>query len=165
MKEMSKKATQEAFAGESMAHIKYLIFSEVAKKEGYANIARLFRAISYAEFIHAKNHAKNIGIIKNTKENLMEAIKGEKFEVDEMYPVYLQTARMQGEKMAERAFHYAVEAEKIHAAMYEDAMKMAEEGKDIEIGEIYICPICGYTHIGKVNECPVCGYKGDFEKF
>ena len=165
MKKMTEKAVNEAFAGESMAHMKYLIFSDIAEKEGYKNIARLFRAIAYAEFIHARNHARNLGLIGDTTDNLIEAINGESFEVNEMYPVYMETAKIQDEKNAVRAFHYALEAEKIHAAMYEDAKKMAEEEKDIEIGEIYICPVCGYTHIGKVEKCPVCGYKGEFEKF
>ena len=72
MREMTKKAINEAFAGESMAHMKYLIFSEIAEEEGYPNIARLFKAIAYAEFVHAKNHAKNLEIIKETYDNLRQ---------------------------------------------------------------------------------------------
>jgi len=165
MKKMVEKALHEAFAGESMAHMKYLIYASMAEKEGYKNIARLFKAIAYAEFVHAKNHAKALGMIKDTKENLMDAIKGELFEVEEMYPVYGEIAKMQKESNAIKSFHYAMEAEKIHAAMYEDAKKSIENEKDIEMEEIYICPICGYTHIGSVEKCPVCGYDGRFEKF
>jgi len=138
MKEMTKKALQEAFAGESMAHMKYLIFADIAEKEGYNNIARLFKAIAYAEKVHATNHAKVLSMIKGTKENLMEAIKGELFEVEEMYPVYSQIAKMQEERMATKSFHYAMEAEKIHAAMYKDAEEMVRDRKDIDIGTIYI---------------------------
>jgi len=61
MRKMTEKSLKEAFAGESMAHMKYLIFSEVAEREGYSNVARLFKAIAYAEFVHAKNHAKKSG--------------------------------------------------------------------------------------------------------
>jgi len=60
MKKMTEKSLNEAFAGESMAHMKYLIFSEIAENEGFPNIARLFRAIAYAEQVHATNHAKNL---------------------------------------------------------------------------------------------------------
>ncbi len=162
---MVEKALRDAFAGESMAHMRYLIYASIAEKGGYNNIARLFKAIAYAEKVHATNHAKALGIIGNTKENLMEAIKGELFEVEEMYPVYSQTAKMQNERMAEKAFHYAMEAEKIHATMYEDAEKSIENNKDIDIDTIYICPICGHTHIGVIDKCPVCGYDGEFEKF
>ena len=165
MKKMVEKALQEAFAGESMAHMKYLIYASIAEKDGYKNMARLFKAIAYAELVHATNHAKALGMIKDTKENLMNAIKGELFEVEEMYPVYSEIAKMQNESNAIKAFHYAMEAEKIHATMYEDAKKSIENNKDIDIGMIYICPICGHTHIGFIEECPICGYKGEFEKF
>lgn len=165
MKEMTGRALKDAFAGESMAHMKYLIYSEIAEKEGYKNIARLFRAIAYAEFVHARNHAKALGLVGSSSENLSNAIKGETFEVEEMYPVYLETARLQQEKRAENSFHYAIEAEKIHIDMYKEAKKNVDGNNDGRDDEIYICPVCGYTHVGKVDTCPVCGYKGEFEKF
>ncbi len=167
MKKMTEKALNEAFAGESMAHMKYLIFSEIAEREGYKNIARMFKAIAYAEQIHATNHARNLGLINKTTENLQSGIDGENFEVEEMYPVYKKTAELQGEKGAELSTHYALEAEKIHREMYKDAKKTAEKGKDIEISEVYICPICGYTHIGiPPDKCPICGAPKDkFKKF
>ena len=42
---------------------------------------------------------------------------------------YLAVAEEQGEKGAKRSMHFAVEAEKIHAAMYADAKKAAEAAK------------------------------------
>ena len=138
MKKMSEKSLQEAFAGESMAHMKYLIFSEEAEKKGYKNLARLFKAIAYAEFVHARNHAKEIGIVGDTVENIKAAIEGETFEVEEMYPAYNAIAELQGEEGAKKSIHYAVEAEKIHAEMYRKAEEMAKQGKDVEIKEIYV---------------------------
>ena len=145
MKKPTEKVMHDAFSGEGMAHMKYLIYASIAEKEDYKNVARLFKAIAYAELVHATNHARNLGIIGDTDKNLEEAIKGELFEVDEMYPAYMQIAKMQGEKMAEKAFHYAFEAEKIHVTMYEDTKKSIENGRDIDIEEVYICPICGAT--------------------
>lgn len=166
MKKMSEKASLEAFQGESMAHMKYNIYADVAEKEGYPNIARMFRAIAYAEQVHASNHARNLGYVSRTEENLSDAINGENFEVEEMYPSYMLTAEMQKEDGAKRAFHYALEAEKIHAKMYGDAKEMAKEGRDAGGESIYICPTCGYTHMGsEPDSCPVCGYKGEFRKF
>jgi len=110
MKKMTEKFLNEAFAGESMAHMKYQIFSEIAEKEGFSNIARLFKAISYAEQVHATNHFRNLGNIGKTSENLQSGIDGETFEVEEMYPVYNNTAKLQGEKGAEISTHYALEA-------------------------------------------------------
>ena len=160
MGEMTKDNLKAAFAGESQAHIKYLAFSAQAEKEGKPNIARLFKAIAYAEQVHAINHLKELGGIGNTAANLGAAIDGENFEVDEMYEAYLAVAERQGEKGAKRSMTYAVEAEKIHAEMYSDAKKTAEAGDDIAIGEVYICPVCGFTHIGEPpDRCPVCNAK------
>lgn len=167
MKKMTEKALAEAFAGESMANVKYNIFSNVAEKEGLPNVARLFRAIAYAEQVHATNHAQNLGYIKKTVDNLQTAIDGETFEVDEMYPAYDAVATLQDEKGAERSILYAREAEKIHANFYQDAKNSVAKGKDIKIGSVYICPVCGYTHIGDPpDNCPVCNVKKDkFVKF
>ncbi|NPV00570.1 MAG: rubrerythrin family protein [Brevinematales bacterium] len=163
MKEMTKKSLGEAFAGESMAHMKYLNFSETAKKEGFANVARLFQAIAYAEQVHASNHAKNLGYVNKTAENLDAAMGGENFEVEEMYPAYDAIAKLQKEDGAIKSIHYAIEAEKIHYDYYKQAKSHVEKGKDWEIGKVYICPICGYTHIGEdvPDECPVCQAKKD----
>jgi rubrerythrin len=164
MKEMTKENLKAAFAGESQAHMKYLAFAAKAEKEGKSNIARLFQAIAYAELVHATNHLKELGGIGNTVDNLAAAIDGENFEVDEMYTAYLAVAEVQGEKGAKRSMHFAIEAEKIHAEMYGDAKTKAEAGEDIEIGKVYICPVCGFTHIGEPpDRCSVCKVKG--EKF
>ena len=167
MHKMTEENLKAAFAGESQAYMKYLIFSDVAEKEGKINIARLFKAISYAEQVHASNHLKVLRGINKTSENLAAAIAGETFEVEEMYPAYNGQAKLQGEKEAEKSTHYALEAEKIHARMYEKAREQALHDKDIELDEVYICPVCGYTHEGQSPEyCPVCGIKKElFKKF
>ncbi len=167
MKKMTEKALHDSFAGESMAHMKYIVFSEIAEKEGFPNVARLFKAIAYAEQVHATNHARNLGLLKKTVDNLQEAIDGETFEIEEMYPAYKAIAEVQEENGAKRSMDFALQAEKIHAELYSQAKKEVSEGKDIEIGEIYICPVCGYTHIGTPPEkCPVCGVPSSkFKKF
>jgi rubrerythrin len=160
MQEMTKENLKAAFAGESQAHMKYLAFSAKAEKEGKPNIARLFQAIAYAEQVHAINHLKELGAIGDTVANLDSAIQGENFEVEEMYAAYLAVAQVQAEPGAERSMHYAIEAEKIHAEMYGSAKEAAEDGEDIEIGKVYICPVCGFTHIGEPpDRCPVCNLK------
>jgi rubrerythrin len=160
MKEMTKENLGAALAGESQAHIKYLSFAAKAEKEGKANIARLFQAIAYAEQVHAMNHLKELGGVGDTVANLQAAINGENFEVDEMYAAYLVVAEEQGEKGAQRTMTYALEAEKIHSQMYGDAKKAAELGQDIDMAEVYVCPVCGFTHIGEPpDRCPVCNTK------
>lgn len=167
MRRMTEKNLRDAYAGESQAHMKYLIFAQKAEEEGKPNIARLFRAIAFAEQVHATNHFKTLGDLDSTIENLQVAMDGENFEVEEMYPAYDAVAKLQGEKGAIRSIHYAIEAEKIHAAMYTEARQAAKEGKDIEIETMYICPVCGYTAENEAPEiCPVCGVaKEKFVRF
>jgi rubrerythrin len=165
MHEMTKEFLKAAFAGESMAHMRYLIFAEKAEKDGMPNLARLFRAIAYAEQVHATNHYRELGNIKDVAGNLDACIDGEHFEVNEMYPVYNHAADFQGEKGAVRSTHFALEAEKIHERMYTDAKRVATSGKDPSIETIHICPVCGYTVEGEAPEfCPVCGAKREIFK-
>lgn len=158
MRKMTDENLRAAFAGESRAHMRYLIFARKAEEEGFRNVARLFRAIAYAEQVHAANHFKTLGELKSTADNLQAAIGGETFEVEEMYPAYNAVAELQGEKGAQRSIRFALEAEKIHAGLYKKAKEAVEAGKDLEIGRIYICDVCGYTGEGDPpDRCPICG--------
>jgi hypothetical protein len=84
-------------------------------------VARLFRAIAYAERVHATNHLRELGGIGDTVANLAPAMGGENHENTEMYPAFDAVARLQAEKRAMRSIRYALEAEKIHEVMYREA--------------------------------------------
>lgn len=166
-KTMTTRFLEDAFAGESQAHMRYQLFADIADKQDMPNIARLFRAVAYAELVHARNHYKVLGEMGDTEDNLETAVDGETFEIEEMYPVYKQTAAMQGDEQAERATHYALEAEKIHAELYRRAKEAAAEGDDLDLATVSICPVCGHTVVGEVPDCcPICGAKGErFTRF
>lgn len=156
MHSMTQANLEAAFAGESQAHMKYKIFADQAEEEGFPEIARLFRAISFAEQVHAANHFRQLHGAGTTAENLQAGIDGENYENTEMYPSFFAVAKEQGEKGAMVSIHYALEAEKIHEAMYGDAKKLVESGQDRDGLPVYICPVCGYTVIGEPPEvCPV----------
>lgn len=167
MHQMTQDNLKSAFAGESQAHMKYQIFADKAEEEGFNNMARLFRAIAFAERVHATNHLHTLNGINLTVNNLDVAMEGERFEVNEMYPAYKAVADLQDEKKAQQSIRYALEAEKIHEALYAEAKEAAKAGKDIDIRDIYICPVCGHTVVGKAPErCPICGVLGErFKKF
>jgi len=149
-----------AFAGESQANRKYLAFAKQAEKDGFPQIAKLFRAAAEAETVHAHAHLKVMGGIKSTKENIAAAIEGEHYEFSKMYPEFLEAAKKDGNKQAERSFNYANEVEKIHHKLYTAAAAAAEKGKDLEKKEIHVCPVCGMTMEGDApDECPVCKAK------
>lgn len=160
---MSTKTEQflkEAFAGESQANRRYLAFAIKAEQEGYPQVARLFRAAAEAETIHAHNHLRALKGIRSTKENLEEAIAGETHEFKKMYPEMIEAAKQEGNKEAERTFHYANEVEKIHAGLYQNLLNNL--GKTQENFPYYVCPVCGYTAEKEPpGACPICGAKGE----
>ena len=148
---------KEAFAGESQANQKYRAFAKKAEKEGFPNIAKLFLTAAEAERIHAEGHLNALEGVGSTTENLKAAIEGETYEFTEMYPPMLELAENENHK-AKRMFGYAVKAEEVHAQLYKMALQAAEQGKDLDIGEIYLCPVCGHIEFGKPeNNCPICG--------
>ena len=153
---------KEAFSGESQANQKYQAFAKKAEQEGFANVARFFRTAAEAERIHAEGHLKAMEVIGSTAENLQAAIDGETYEFTEMYPPMLEQAEIDDHK-AKRMFKYAVEAEAVHAKLYQLALDAVQQGKDLDV-DFYLCPICGYIEFGQPSDpCPICGTKP--EKF
>ncbi|OGN94498.1 MAG: rubrerythrin [Chloroflexi bacterium RBG_13_50_10] len=149
---------QEAFAGESQASRKYLYFAEKADEEGLKQIARLFRAASDAETVHARNHLKVMQGIKSTSDNLKTAIGGEHYEFTRMYPDFMKQAEAEGNKKANDTFYLANKVEQIHHGLYQTALTMLEKGQDMADKPIYVCQYCGNTVEGEPpDKCPICG--------
>lgn len=147
----------KAFAGESQANRKYLAFAKRAEAEGYIQIAKLFRAAAEAETVHAHNHLRIMGGIKNTKENILEAIDGETYEFKHMYPEFLEIAAEEGENQASWSFNIANEVEKIHASLYQKASAALRNDSDLEVVDYYVCGVCGNTVEGNPpDKCPIC---------
>ncbi|AAM72556.1 MAG TPA: rubrerythrin family protein [Chlorobaculum sp.] len=150
---------KNAFAGESQAFMKYTTFAEKAEKEGFKNVAKLFRTTAQAERIHAQGHLAADDAIGSTAENLETAIGGETYEHNEMYPPMFEQAVAEGHK-AKRMFGFAVEAEKVHAALYRKALEAVKAGQDLAETEIWLCPVCGHIELGAPPEhCPICNVK------
>jgi rubrerythrin len=157
----TKDNLKEAFAGESQANQKYRAFAKKAERDGFPNIAKLFRTTAEAERIHAEGHLFSLEGIGTTAENLKAAIDGETYEYTEMYPPMYDQAVAEDHK-AKRIFKYALDAEKVHAELYKIALQAVEQGKDIDVEEIYLCPGCGHIHFGKpTDKCPICGAAPD----
>jgi rubrerythrin len=146
---------KEAFAGESQANRKYLAFAKKADEEGYAQVARLFRAAADAETVHAHAHLRVLGGINGTADNLTEAIGGETHEFKSMYPKMIEEAKAEGNSAAEMSFSNANAVEEIHAGLYQKALDSLGSN---EATDYYVCQVCGNTVEGEAPErCPICG--------
>ncbi len=147
-----------AFAGESQANRKYLAYSKKAKAEGKNNAAKLFQVASDAETLHALKEFELAGKIGSTGENLKDAIEGETYEYQDMYPEFLKAAKEEGNKAAVAAFTFAMKAEEVHARLYKEALENIEETKEIFY---YLCPVCGNIEKSIPEKCSICGVPGD----
>lgn len=155
----SEQNLRDAFSGESQANRKYLAFARQAEKEGYPQVAKLFRAAAEAETVHAHNHLRALDGIKSTSDNLVEAIAGETHEFTHMYPAMIKVAREEGASQALRSFQFAHEVEKVHAGLYLEALECLDTGH--EEFDYFVCPVCGHTIERRSPEtCEICGAKG-----
>ena len=153
----SEQHLRDAFAGESQANRKYLAFAEKADKEGYAQVAKLFRAAGAAETVHAHAHLRALGEIGNTADNLKVAVEGETHEFKHMYPEMIKDAKEEGNKTAERSFIFANEVEQVHAELYQNALDNLD---GLEEADYYVCSVCGMTVEDEApDSCPVCSAK------
>jgi len=151
---------KEAFAGESQANRKYLAFAKKAEQEGHPGVARLFKVTAAAETIHAHNHLEALKGVKSTLENLKEAYAGEHYEFTSMYPPFLEKAKEEKNGTAVATFHWANEVEKIHGALYQEAIDILAAGGTLPDQEYYVCGRCGFPAANApLNKCPVCGAK------
>lgn len=151
---------QAAFKGETTARAKYEAYSKKANEEGYFEIAMLFHAASMAENIHANNHkavleeaGQTVPVISpeftvnSTKDNLADAIKGESYESETMYPEFMVNAKATNNELAGISFNYAYKTELKHLKMYQDAQTALENNNAKSLPKVYyVCPTCGNTY-------------------
>lgn len=159
---MSTDKTHEnlmaAFAGESQANRKYLAYSKKAEKEGNLNAAKLFKAASDAETIHALKHFEVAGKVGGTADNLKDAVAGETHEYKEMYPDFVTEAEAAGNNAAVMSFKFAMAAEEVHARLYQEALESLDSKDEVFY---YLCPVCGNIEKAVPDKCSICGVPGD----
>jgi rubrerythrin len=155
---MTGKNLMEAFAGESQANRKYMAFAKKAEKDGNINAAKLFKAASDAETIHALKHFDVAGKVASTVDNLKDAVAGETHEYKDMYPDFVKLAEMEGNKAAVMSFTFAMKAEEVHARLYQEALENLDQTDEIFY---YLCPVCGNIEKFVPEKCSICGVPGD----
>lgn len=151
---------KSAFTGETTASSKYAAYAKKADADGLHKVALLFQAASKAESIHAGNHKaalEQLGEkapdvtpkfeVKSTKENLQDAIKGETYESETMYPDFIKDGSSANVTIALISFNYAYKTELRHKALYESALNSLQSGKVEAMASKYqVCTTCGNTY-------------------
>ena len=164
-----------AFMRESNAYARYAAFAVKAAVEGWPGIASLFRAVGRSEQIHAGNHGRILHQLggdtdyhidsveaRSTQENLNTAIGAEILEVRTILPEFIEEARAACDVAAARTFRWALEAEKTHARLFNEALARVEvndrESWATMAHDFYVCPVCGYTSevSSDASLCPTC---------
>ena len=156
----TKENLLAAFTGESTARNRYIYYAEIARKEGYAYIGKILEEVAENEKYHALEELKLLLRKRTTIQNLTEAIEGERYESEEMYPRFAQEAEVEGERPAEILFTQISKIEKEHRARFKKLLDMVQSGTVFKREQPikWKCSICGYTHEGcePPNRCPYC---------
>ena len=145
-----------AFASESQANQRYRAFARRAKKEGFPNIARLFKLSSAVESIQAQSDLKELKGVGSTLDNLKTVIAKEKNENKTMYPSMLKQAESDNHKSKYR-LECSIKSREAHAQLYFTALVGLKNGNDLSNGELYFCPFCGNIVSEKPDKnCTIC---------
>lgn len=153
---------REAFAGESMAHLKYSLYAERAKKDGYMQIADIFSETAHNEREHAEIWFKYLhdGQMPATLPNLGDAAEGEMYEWTTMYERMAKEAAEEGFSEISALFKLVAQVEKQHETRYRAFIENIEKGRVFSREEdvIWVCKNCGHVYIGETapTVCPVC---------
>jgi len=150
-----REQLEETVKGELMAHLRYLMFADRAKKRGLDDVANLFQALAESEYRHAKNFYAVLEQPAAFAGSVGTYIPGEKFEYQHMYRMMADYAAAHNAPLTLHAYEGALAAEKVHAKLLEEASGLDSFHRE----EIYVCPICGYVMTGDKlpDRCPVCG--------
>jgi rubrerythrin len=120
---------EAAFAGESMAHIKYRYFAKLARAAGDEDTARIFEQTADQEVMHAFGHLDLLypATDMTPAKALQIAIDGETYEYSEMYPGFRATAEAEGNAAAVAEMNEQIEESKVHAAQFKATLEKAQK--------------------------------------
>lgn len=118
---------EAAFAGESMAHLKYRYFAKLAREMGDEDTARIFEETANQEVMHAFGHLDLLyPKAKMTPARALEiAIEGETYEYTEMYPKFRHLAVEEGNQAAVAEYDEQIEESRVHAEQFKAVLEKA----------------------------------------
>jgi len=120
---------ESAFAGESMAHIKYRYFARLCRAAGDEASARIFEETADQEVQHAWGHLDLLypAASMTPAKCLQMAIAGETYEYTEMYPSFRHAAEAEGHNAAVREIDEQIVESMEHAARFAETLAKASK--------------------------------------
>lgn len=120
---------EAAFAGESMAHIKYRYFAKLAREGGDEMTAQAFEETAAQEIMHAFGHLDLLYPKASTTpaKALEIAIAGETYEYTEMYPGFRKTAEAEGQAAAVAEIDAQIDESRVHAQQFQATLEKARK--------------------------------------
>ncbi len=162
----TEKNLWTAFAGESQARNKYIYFSDIAKKEGNEQIAKIFEKTALNEENHAKIWFRELEGLSDTASNLKASADGENYEWTDMYEGFAKTAEEEGFADLAKKFRAIAEIEKRHEERYRSLIKDEDTKAKLNSGTVKIweCLKCGHIVTGPAAPefCPTCGESNQY---
>ncbi|MDF2700460.1 MAG: rubrerythrin family protein [Haloplasmataceae bacterium] len=169
----TEKNILKSFAGESQAYNRYVMFAEVARLEGYQQIAGIFEETAHNEQLHAQTFfaflqgdmveitaAFPAGKIGLTHDNLIASAEGEHEEFAELYPHFAEVADQEGFPKIANQFRLIAKVEKEHEERYRKLADNVAKDKVFAKDEkfVWVCRECGHIHVGikAPAMCPTC---------
>jgi len=127
IKSVTIENLEAAFAGESMAHIKYRYFAKLAREAGVEDVAKIFEETAEQEVMHAFGHLDLLyPKVELTPAKTLEiAIEGETYEYTEMYPKFRHLAVEEGNHAAIAEYDEQIAESKEHAANFKQTLEIA----------------------------------------
>lgn len=179
MRAATARCLRDAFCGESMAHSRYLIYSEMAGIEEFQSFSRLFRAMALSKYVQASEKYLLVGELighhtasyeshftfAKTMDNLEQSRNTESEEAKEVYAAFLAVAESQKEPGAEKSLRRSEEISRGLASLTNSIFLRAQRAAEEPlIGEVYVCQTCGMVvENSPPEQCPVC--TGDTDGF
>ncbi|MBN2283427.1 MAG: rubrerythrin family protein [Deltaproteobacteria bacterium] len=155
MDERIREALHTAYTGEAKAALRLKLYAEKADKEGYAQVAKLFRVISFSEEIHGKRALRLLKDVGNTEENLRLSFESEQNVAEVAYSEMVKLANDRGDSSSALHFSQSRDVEEVHAKLYKSAL---DDMMQDRMQEYFVCSVCGYVAEDAVPDvCPVCG--------
>ena len=155
-----------AFEGESLARNRYTFYAEMARREGYHYIAKIFEETAENEKYHAMEEYRLLQGESSTLDNLKEAVGGENYESTEMYPAFAREAELEGNREAMILFSQITKIEAEHRERFQKLLSLVENGMVFRRKSPikWKCSVCGYVYEGlePPKRCPYCKHPREY---